>query len=77
MVLHGLYAVSIFLSGAFEEIFGRFAGAFEELLCQDLKQQQQQEQKQAKSEAHLTVLRTCSIVRRFYIGRVVYSEDGI
>ena len=47
----------MFLSGAFEEIFERLAGAFEELLCQDLKQQQQE-----KCEAHLTVLRTCSIV---------------
>ena len=41
-------------------------GAFEELLCQDLKQQEQQEQQeqqqQEKSEAHLIVLRTCSIV---------------
>ena len=46
--------------GAFEEIFERLAGAFEELLCQDLKQQQ--EQQQEKCEAHLTVLRTCSIV---------------
>ena len=57
----------MFLSGAFEEIFERLAGAFEELLCQDLKQQQQQqqeqqEQQQEKCEAHLTVLRTCSIV---------------
>ena len=54
----------MFLSGAFEEIFERLAGAFEELLCQDLKQQQQQQQQeqQEKCEAHLTVLRTCSIV---------------
>ena len=52
----------MFLSGAFEEIFERLAGAFEELLCQDLKQQQQQQEQQEKCEAHLTVLRTCSIV---------------
>ena len=56
-----LKEVSMFLSRAFEEIFERLAGAFEELLCQDLKQQQQQEQ-QEKCEAHLTVLRTGSIV---------------
>ena len=68
-----LLAVSIFLSGAFEEIFGRLAGAFEELLCQDLKQQQQeQQQQQEKSEAHLIVLRTCSIVERFNCVMVVY-----
>ena len=61
-------------------------GAFEELLCQDLKQQQeqQQQQQQEKSEAHLIVLRTCSIVDKLVcLGgvqgavRVVFKGWGI